>query len=75
MKRVIQNIKTFFIEFNYLKSYFTLEVNKLTNERLMGEYLDKKKYLVEHQVTNKELFEKYKQYCEKPSKNYGTANR
>ena len=40
--RLIENIKTFFLEFNNIKQY----VNKKTNERLLTQHINNSKYTV-----------------------------
>ena len=62
----LQNIKTFFKEFKYLKRYFFQELNKMTFERLMVEHLSKYSapLIKEHEYDPKSL-EKYIDLCEK----------
>jgi len=61
----LQNIKTFFKEFKYLKKYFFQELNKMTSERLMVEHLAKYSapLIKEHEYDPKKL-EKYVEMCE-----------
>jgi len=65
----LQNIKTFFKEFKYLKKYFFQELNKMTSERLMVEHLAKYSapLIKEHEYDPKAL-EKYVEMCEKKPK-------
>lgn len=67
----LQNIKTFFKEFKYLKKYFFQELNKMTSERLMVEHLAKYSapLIKEHEYDPKAL-EKYVEMCEKKLKPY-----
>jgi 2C-methyl-D-erythritol 2,4-cyclodiphosphate synthase len=67
----LQNLKTFFKEFKYLKKYFFQELNKMTSERLMVEHLAKYSapLIKEHEYDPKKL-EKYVEICEKKLKPY-----
>jgi hypothetical protein len=63
----MNNLVTFFKNFKSLKKYFFEELNRMTNERLLGEIL--KEYVVKHDLinskANEELLEKYKKICDK----------
>jgi hypothetical protein len=56
----IEIIKTFFINFNYLKDQFVNSLMTLNNERLLVNEIKKKQYLVSDTKPNPELFDKYK---------------
>ena len=63
----MDNLITLIKNYKYFKNYFFEELNRMTNERLLGKTL--KEYVVKHDLinskANEELLEKYKKICDK----------